>query len=115
MRFKFFLCASADFGVRRSKVSSSRCSSAYINFSRVTQAAWRPLVCPSGLGDQLEVQLDGCLHQARIAGALDAAEIAAIGDVAIRVEEPGVVGKVENVPTKFYSHPLVDGGALLNR
>src|SRR5437773_7400744 len=48
MRFKFFLCASADLGVRRTNVSSSFCRSGYIVVLEVAQA-FRPLDCgPSG-------------------------------------------------------------------
>jgi hypothetical protein len=35
---RFFLWASADFGVRRSKVASSFCRSGYIEVSEITQA-----------------------------------------------------------------------------
>src|SRR5208337_1127872 len=43
MRLRFFLCDSADFGVRRSNADSSFCSSGYIVVSRWLRPAVRPL------------------------------------------------------------------------
>src|SRR5208337_4528820 len=43
MRLRFFLCDSADFGVRRSNADSSFCSSGYIVVSKWLRPAVRPL------------------------------------------------------------------------
>ena len=47
-RFRFFLCASADFGVRRSKASSSFCNAGYIVISKNAQADWAIRLGPGG-------------------------------------------------------------------
>src|SRR5581483_6669870 len=98
MRLRFFLWASADLGVRRSKLSSSRCRSAYIGFLQVTQAARRPLDCPGrspGLGLKKELQRE--LYQSRIASAANASEVGAVAAVAIRIGELRVVEKVKEI------------------
>src|SRR5438046_1281373 len=46
MRFKFFLCASADLGVRRTNVSSSFCKAEYIGISENAQAATAAIRVP---------------------------------------------------------------------
>src|SRR5579863_6055922 len=101
MRLRFFLCASADLGVRRSKVARSLSSSGYIRLLRENSGHGflnraGPLECraASRLGRDttillfhLEVKLQGKLHQTRIFYLGNLAELRAIRAVSIRVVE----------------------------
>src|ERR1041385_6416003 len=109
MRFKFFLCASADFGVRFSNVEISFSSAGYIECLREAQAVFvRPLDWPDGSrrpAAKLEVKLQSKLHQARRACADDASEIRSVGNVAVRIEKLGMVSNIEYIPAEF--DPLI--------
>src|SRR5258708_16506003 len=62
----------------------------------------------------LEVELQRELHQARIARPFHAAEVAAIGCVAIRLVELRMVEQIENLSAKLDSVPLADISVLQN-
>src|ERR1700736_3620918 len=124
MRLRFFLCASADLGVRRSNVASSFCRSGYIEVSEDTQAgccaairfpgdASRPGMDLSTLLLPLKIKLQSNLHQARISDLLGYAEVGAVGDVAVYVVEMGVIGNVEDIPTELKVLALADRDFLL--
>jgi hypothetical protein len=70
MRFRFFLCDSADLGVRRSNTASSFCSSGYIVISRWLRPAVRPLdyarAAEAARHFRLEEEFQSKLHQARV-------------------------------------------------
>src|SRR5213593_1645227 len=101
MRFRFFLCASADLGVRRTKVSSSFCRSGYIVVLEDSQAAVRLLdfVLRSAEPPQpmLEVILQCKLYLPRSARSFNAPEIRAVGDIAVRLQELRVIHQVEKL------------------
>src|SRR5579864_5101547 len=110
MRFRFFLCASADLGVRRSKVEISFCRSGYIQVLREDSSrplpCGGPLDCPDGgtarvvatlsLLVKLEVELQSKLHQTRIASLQHLAE-GRVAEVPVRVHKLRFVEKVEDV------------------
>src|SRR6266702_7141253 len=106
MHLRFFLWASADLGVRRSKVASSFCRSGYIEVSGKTQAGAflaGPLDCPDGgsrpgcafLTVLLEEEFQCKLHQPRLFGLSNLAELRTVGDDAIRVIELCMVEEIE--------------------
>src|SRR5579864_8825834 len=98
MRFRFFLCASADLGVRRTNVSSSFCSSGYIEILRIAQAAaeQRPLDCEANAScKRSEKELQCKLHQARIARLRNFSERGAVCGVTVRIQELRVIKGVE--------------------
>src|ERR1035438_6495702 len=105
MRLRFFLWASADLGVRRSKVASSFCRSGYIellreNSGRLFPVDQRAIRLPGRLEPPgfvgLEVELQCKLHQARIASLQHLAE-RRIAEISVRVNELRLVEQVENV------------------
>src|ERR1700756_3603466 len=107
MRLRFFLCASADLGVRRSNVASSFCRSAYIEVLREDSGGplpgGGPLVCPGGRSRPgwytnctLEKEFQCELHQTRIASRQHLPE-RRVREVAIRIHEFRLVEKVEDI------------------
>src|ERR1700746_503979 len=107
MRFRFFLCASADLGVRRTNVSSSFCNSGYIEILRIAQAAAerRPLDCEANAScKRSEKELQCKLHQARIFNLGYLAELRAIRRIPIRVEELCVIKDVEELRPEVNVH-----------
>src|SRR5450755_1788115 len=118
MRLRFFLWDSADLGVRRSKVSSSFCSAGYIWVSRDTQAACsRPLECPDRRarpGIELEAELQSELNVSRVAGVFHDAEIRSVADIAIGIQELGVIKDVEKLSPELDMLSLSDGCNLLH-
>src|SRR6266571_7044888 len=127
MRLRFFLWASADLGVRRSKVASSFCRSGYIELLRVTQAAdSRAIRLPGGgkppgvdLSALLEEKLQSQLQQARIADLINLSELWAVREIAVRVEKLCMVKNVEELGSEIntldlrYFEGLKDGEVRL--
>src|SRR5579864_1176361 len=100
MRFRFFLCASADFGVRRTNVSNSFCNSGYIEILRIAQAAAerRPLDCGRNAPNKRsEVKLQRKLYQPRVTNLCDLSELGPIRSISVRVEKLCVVEQVEEL------------------
>src|ERR1700692_3374148 len=101
MRLRFFLWASADLGVRRSKVASSFCRSGYIEllqgnssqlrYRKVFSGSSGPLDWPGGwsrpswyfLNSTLEEELQRKLHQPRITSLGHLAKLRSVGGVSI--------------------------------
>src|SRR5262249_11383553 len=109
MRLRFFLWASADLGVRRSKVESSFCKSGYIVVSESTQAGIsRPLDCRAvkAARDGSEEKLQCELHQPRIAGLRHLAELRSVRKISVRVKELSVIEEVEEFPPEIHSFCL---------
>src|SRR5579863_114907 len=121
MRLRFFLWASADLGVRRSKVASSFCRSGYIEllrensgqlrFRKTFPEDQRAIRLPGRLeppGDRtpttvlvlLEVELQSKLQQAWIASLQHLAE-RRVAEVAVRVDEFRFIKQVENVSAEL--------------
>src|ERR1700681_138201 len=103
MRFRFFLWASADLGVRFSNVEISFCSSGYIENLQGAQADRRPLECTSSRsrsGLKLEVELQSKLYQSRIAGLLYLAE-GGVAEIPIGIHEHRLVEQIEDICPKL--------------
>src|ERR1700758_4970987 len=138
MRLRFFLCASADLGVRRSKVASSFCRSAYIEVLREDSGGplpgGGPLECPGGRSRPgwyiicaLEKEFQCELHQPRIASRQHLPE-RRVREVAIRIHEFRLVEEVEDIgselevlrfrqrnPFRYRDVPLILARAAANR
>src|SRR5437016_13753042 len=99
MRFKFFLCASADLGVRRTNVSSSFCKAEYIGISENAQAATAALEYPGGEAarGQLEEKLHCKLYKPRVANLRDLPKLRPVRNIAVRIEELRMVEDVEEL------------------
>src|SRR5579864_9088573 len=104
MRLRFFLCASADLGVRRSKVEISFCRSGYIGVSgelrpddRPLDLIWAVLNRPVGVPNILKRDLQSKLNLSRFARMRHAAEVGAVAEVAVRIQELRVVEYVEKL------------------
>src|SRR5215469_10502344 len=120
MRLRFFLWASADFGVRRSKVEISFCRSGYIlvlrdDSSRLFCAAIRfpggSTARVSNLTLLLEVELQSKLHQTWVARLLNQAK-RGIAEVAVWVDELRFVEQVEDVGAELEIFRLVESNPL---
>src|ERR1700751_4780822 len=112
MRLRFFLCASADLGVRRSNVASSFCRSGYIEVLREDSGGplpgGGPLVCPGGRSRPgwytnctLEKEFQCKLHQPWVLGLGHLAELRTIRTAPVGVEELGMVKDVEELATEI--------------
>src|SRR5262249_20172378 len=112
MRFRLRLCASPDWGVRRSKVSSSFCSAGYMGILQNAQAECWPLDWYTAGGEPryrgssrfysiLEEEFQGELQQPRLFGSQDATKIATVCDVAVRIVELRVIKEIEKFGAKF--------------
>src|SRR6201993_3276245 len=118
MRLRFFLCASADLGVRRSKVVSSFCRSGYIVVSEITQAGSRAAIRLPGGGKppgvcilltlRLKEELKSKLHQPRVASLCDLAKLCSVRAIAVRVKELRVIEDIEQFRPEIYSSGLRD-------
>src|SRR6201993_2354912 len=118
MRLRFFLCASADLGVRRSKVVSSFCRSGYIVVSEITQAGSRAAIRLPGGGKppgvcilltlRLKEELQSKLHQPRVASLCDLAKLCSVRAIALRVKELRVIEDIEQFRPEIHSSGLRD-------
>src|SRR5207302_2139148 len=105
MRFRFFLCASADLGVRRTKVSSSFCRSGYIMVSEESQAADCAAIRfvtgrqgPARI--KLELKFYSKLHQSRITHLIDLSELRTIREITVGIEKLRVIEDVEELSSE---------------
>src|SRR6266568_3235582 len=103
MRFKFFLCASADFGVRRTNVSSSFCNAEYIRISENAQAATAAIRVPGRQRrrGQLEEKLHCKLYKPRVANLRNLPKLRPVRNIAVRIEELCMVEDVEELSTEI--------------
>src|SRR5215469_15175337 len=117
MRLRFFLCASAEPGVRRTKVSSSFCNSEYIFYSskilKPHHAAIR-LNSATASGSWLVVQLQCKLHQARISHFVGHTEARTVGRVAVHVVKMCVIRHIKDIPSELEMLAFADRDLLLH-
>src|SRR5438132_13364699 len=115
MRFKFFLCASADLGVRRTNVSSSFCNAEYIGVSENAQAAIAAIRVPGAAKppwSQLEEKLHCKLYKPRVANLRNLPKLRPVRNIAVRIEELCMVEDVEELSTEINVVLSVNGIGL---